>query len=190
MVNIYESGKLPLASVQIDNVAKHFHVSFPNDYRDFMLQYNGGVVSQPRAFKCADGQERDIAWFYDIDQSSESDICRMNAMRTGRLPKNFVAIGCDNSSNEICMNCNAGAGLGGIYFWDFNFEADRESGETPEQAGNYSLVADSFTNFLACLYTPAPREETDDMQEVTIISTPEKDAFFNELMKRKGIPTE
>ena len=152
MLNIAEPGTLPISERQIVDVEKSFGLSFPVEYKQFMLDKNGGIVASPRSFKIADGKEEHIEWFYNIAEDTRSDIRRANDMKAGRLPKGFVSIGYDGGGNEICIDCNQGENYGCVYFWDHDFEADQASGMTPEEAGNYYLIAKSFSEFCGALF--------------------------------------
>lgn len=187
MVSMYKTGKLPISEAEIDEVQAFFGVTFPSDYREFMLKNNGGILDGASSFKCNNGFASCVGWFYRIEKESNSDIRDANELRDGRLPAYFVSIGTDGGGDEICIDCRSGEGFGRVYYWDHNFEAHQEHGMTPEEAGNYHLIANSFSEFLDCLYEqPMPSDE-EIATDVIDTSTPEMKSRMQALMKRKGL---
>ncbi len=187
MVRMYETGKLPISEAEINEVQEYFDVTLPSDYREFMLNYNGGVLEGASSFKCNDGFSSCVGWFYNFDKESKSDIRDANELREGRLPKYFVSIATDGGGDEICIDCRPGNGYGKIYYWDHNFEADQEQEMTPEEADNCHLIADSFSQFLDCLFERTMPSEEEIAAETVDASTPEMKARMEALMKRKGL---
>lgn len=185
MVKFYKTGKLPLSSNELKEVSNYFGVQFPDEYQRFMLEYNGGTVEDTHNFKYADNIGA-IAWFYDVDKNSNSDLKYNNEMRKGRFPKGFVSIGTNGGGDEICIDCGAGEGFGKVYFWDHNFEADQSDPEfaTPELANNFFLIADSFDTFLRGLFKA---EHTEDRGEMTVTITPKNKELLEETMRRLGL---
>ena len=61
MVEMLETGKLPLSLKQIEEVQKYFGVVLPADYVEFMLQFNGGLP-YANAFDCENGRSS----FFDL----------------------------------------------------------------------------------------------------------------------------
>lgn len=184
MTDVSDPGP-PLTMHEIEQVEKKLNVSFPADYKAFLLKNNGGVPS-PGDFDCLDGESSAVAWFYSIEPKSESDILFSNNMRKGRLPKGFVAIASDGGGNEICLDCKPGPQFGCVYFWDHEMEADCSAGMKPENAGNTHLIANSFSKLIDCLYD-APTPEIPDELRGTGSTPPENEGILEALMKRKGL---
>jgi hypothetical protein len=75
---------------------------------------------------------------------------RLESLRktyAGRVPDGLLPIGTDPFGNVFCLGLG-GAWRGKVWFWDHESEADE--GEPP-RVDNLSMVAASFTSFLAAL---------------------------------------
>ncbi len=175
--------KPPITTAQITAVEAALKVLLPADYKELMLKVNGGLVD-PSSFVCIDGEQGDIAWFYHICPGDDNDILKRAKIRESRLPRGFVAIGYDGGGNEICIDCTPGPRYGKVYFWDHEMEADLSQGIGPDEAGNIHLIANSFTEFLDCLY-----EKNMDHIEPTgeLVPDPEARKALEDLMRRKGL---
>ncbi|MBS1998652.1 MAG: SMI1/KNR4 family protein [Cyanobacteria bacterium SZAS LIN-2] len=139
-----------ISDEDLKRVEQTLGLVLPSQYHALMLASNGGIVS-PGSFQCVDGEDGNIAWLYHVLPGDDDDILERAAERAGRLPKDFVAVGCDGGGNEICIDCGSGEGYGKVYFWDHEKEADETQGLTPESAGNVHLIADSFDQFISRL---------------------------------------
>ncbi len=158
-------------------------VNFPADYQEFLLKSNGGTVCL--SFDCADNERSSVGAFYRILSGHHDDIIEANKLRAGRLPRGFVAIADDyGGGDEICIDCTPGPRYGKVYFWDHEMEADLSQGIGPDEAGNIHLIANSFTEFLDCLY-----EKNMDHIEPTgeLVPDPEARKALEDLMRRKGL---
>ncbi|MDX2105821.1 MAG: SMI1/KNR4 family protein [Candidatus Melainabacteria bacterium] len=173
---------------QIDNIEKTLKVSFPEDYKRFLLAHNGGTPS-PGAFNCVDGESSSVCGFHEIGADDHKDILNVAKIRKDRLPRNFVAIACDGGGNEICIDCEPGQDFGKVYFWEHETEADLSQGETPETAGNIHLIAPSFTKFLECLHE-APMTEISPELKGELSTPPENEGVYEAMLKRKGLMRE
>ena len=122
-------------------------VRFPDDYRHFLLQNNGGKPD-PNMFLIPDhplsGQSDLLDWFYCIAQDSPIDIISAYRVFNGRVPSECLPIGCDPGDNQICL-VTSGIKQGKIYFWDHEEEADED--EEPTYSNMY-LIADSLDDLL------------------------------------------
>lgn len=184
MVQMHSTGKLPLLEQDIQRVAKHFGVEFSAEYQQFMLATNGGILAGASSFKCQNGFQSCVGWFYSIDKGDDSDIIAANERRQYRLPKQYIAIGTDGGGDEICLDCRPGPGFGNVYYWDHNFEADQESGMLPEDADNCYFIADSFSKLLDSLFEtklPTPSEEEIGENK----KRPENRGLLEEIMKKR-----
>lgn len=155
----------PITEKQIHDVEAVLKVTLPQDYKELILKYNGGVID-PGSFVCKDGVHACIAWLYHFWTEDDSDILERASIRRGRLPSGFVAIGYDGGGNEVCIDCTPGPRYGKVYFWDHEMEADLSQGIGPDEAGNVHLIADNFSQFLDCLYDE-PSDDNEPSGEVT-----------------------
>lgn len=143
-----EDSSAPLTEADIQQVEQEINVRFPDQYRQFILQYNGGRPI-PNVFMIPDdripGQSSMLDWFYCIDLSDEyNHLLRNLDVFRDRMPSDCVPIGCDPGGNQICLIVS-GAQTGKIYFWDHEEEADE--GEIPTYRNMY-LIAESIDDLL------------------------------------------
>jgi hypothetical protein len=119
----------------------HFEMSIaarlPDDYRDFLLRYNGGY---PRPSKFRGGDEV-LSHFFGLWQK-HADLNYELLAHRGFIPEGTIPIASDPFGNSILLEV-ARPNLGRIWFWDHE-----RSGE-PAKA--VSLLANSFTEFVESL---------------------------------------
>src|ERR1700732_179109 len=119
-----EKPRSPLRREDITRVERELGVVFPEDYRQFLLRYNGGRP-KPDLFRIeAAGPEWDdiMNWFYCIDKGDLHDLAKKNETFRGRMPREMLAIGNDPLGNQICLAVK-GPKKGSVYFWDHENEA-------------------------------------------------------------------
>lgn len=152
MIEMHKTGPLPITAKQLDEVEKATGLKFPESYRQFMLETNGGFPLHG-TFHLKDGEDgSELELFYHLLPGDRYDLLEVQKGRQGRLPTGFLAIADDPYSNEICINCTPGLDYGAVYFWDHEMEAAIFEDLTPDAAENYHLIADSFPDLLTCLY--------------------------------------
>ncbi len=197
MLEVTDHGP-SITEKDLQKIEKALRVKLPDDYKKQMLKTNGGSVGG--CFTLKDGRSGSTldALYSILFDDDDYDLVQANKNRKGRLPVGFVAIGPDPGGNEICIDCKmppTRGSYGGVYFWDHDFEADRDSGMTPETAGNFHLIADNFTDFMNCLYElvlpesdDESADEPDAEPEDVVELTPEQDAALKQLVKRLSQP--
>jgi hypothetical protein len=120
---------------------------FPDDYRQFLKQYNGGRP-EPRSFSEQNGKPcSSVHYFLSVNGKEFVDMIEEIRSYAGRLPTRFTPIAYDSFGNVICLSMS-GDDRGAVYFWDHEREADETEGESPETIGNVTLIANSFSEFL------------------------------------------
>ena len=124
---------------------------FPKDYRDFLLQYNGGSVV-PNCFDFLNGQPGSLVHFFMKINSKDIYNDLLSNIRTfnQRIPTSFISIAGDPFGNQVCIAIS-GPEYGKIYFWDHENEAD--DGE-PATMDNMTLITQNFSDFLNSLHLP------------------------------------
>lgn len=119
--------------------------TLPADYREFLLQYNGGRPN-PKFFVFKDSENgSSIHTFLGFSDEYSKSLVKKRSMFHKRIPMRFFPIAYDDGGNLICISVS-GNDYGKVYFWDHDFEAD--TGESPETADNCTLIADEFTQFI------------------------------------------
>jgi hypothetical protein len=123
-------------------------ISFPEIYRKFLLQYNGGVP-EPALFTVSRWGKTLVNRFFGISKNDPDDFIIRNAAVRRRLPGNSFAIADDPGGNTIILIYD-GPNKGKIYFWDH----EEESGPTGEDASrfpNVHYLADGLKELLDSL---------------------------------------
>lgn len=126
----------------------------PEDYRSFLRNCNGGYLGGRYWYRGRNPEGREvevgvhhIGGFRSESYFSLPDIRRAYA---GRIPDALVWIHDDPFGNAICLGI-AGEYHGRVYFWDHENEPDDDWDGSVESAGNLTLIADSFTEYVAGL---------------------------------------
>ncbi len=123
----------------IEQDIMHFQMGLaavlPEDYREFLLRYNGGYPN-PAGFR---GGDEVINSFFGFCQKHHCLLCNYYIHRTV-LPNGIIPIANDPGGNLVCLVVSK-PDRGKVLFW--NHECGDSSG--------LSLLADSFTSFLDSL---------------------------------------
>lgn len=140
-----------LSSKDIKEMEGELNLSFPKDYKDFLLKTNGGMPEDEVEFDFIENgtsdedefeQGSDIHYFYDDNEIMES---YENLVDEELIPDEYLPIACDSFDNQILLRLGKCDNYGAIYF------ADAESEESEDSGWVLSKVADSFTAFLGML---------------------------------------
>jgi len=150
MANIQISDSYPpLIKADIAELERKLGISFPFDYKNFLLAHNGGHPT-PDSFSIkgeAEGSKSMIQGFFGIQAGEYDNLFDTMQRYHSRVPANFLPIAYDPGGNLICLSV-AGEDMGKVYFWDHEEEA--EEGEPPSYDNVY-FVADSFNDLLNSL---------------------------------------
>jgi cell wall assembly regulator SMI1 len=124
----------------------------PEDYRAFLIAYNGGTVS-PTSFRISEAEgDSTLARFHGLhDGPTWARLDAAVAAYRGRIPAWLLPIAADEGGNAICIGLT-GEDRGRIYFWDHERE-----GASPDIAVTH--IAPSFKAFCDHLFdfgTDAP----------------------------------
>lgn len=153
MVTIHESRPTASAS-QVAQAETQLNVRLPQDYRDFLMNTNGGypdpdgfdILWQPGQPPAEDWKTSTLSRFYAITEERHSNLLKANLVTfVKRLPASTIAIATDAGSNQLLLALG-GPLAGKVLFWAKDHEV--EEGETPGY-DNIGIVADSFTDLLA-----------------------------------------
>lgn len=117
----------------------------PVQYRDFLLEYNGGNV-KPNVFKISDDEgETALNTLYGLDiNESYDELSSVFDSLYGEIPNEFISIGDDSGGNQICLGTSEEY-AGKIYIFLHDIEPT-------EKMSNMFLISDSFDSFLDSLY--------------------------------------
>lgn len=139
-----EHEKITLNNITV--CEEKMNIKFPRDYKEFLIEYNGGNV-KPNIFKVSDSQgESAVNMFYGIDVSDQyDDLLSVFDSLDGEIPDDFISIGDDSAGNQICLGVR-NIYSEKVYIWIHDMEVD-------EDMDNMFILADSFNEFIGKLYT-------------------------------------
>lgn len=140
-------GSYPCISVaDLSTVENRIGKSLPDEYRNFLLENNGGCPEFQKFSKL--GEENSyfgiLSWFFGICPGNQNDLVLTVERLSDRVPDNVIPIACDPSGNFVVLSVDK-EDRGKIYFWDHEEECDE--GEVPTYDNLY-LVANNFNDFL------------------------------------------
>ncbi|MEK4077564.1 SMI1/KNR4 family protein [Paenibacillus sp. FSL R5-0486] len=144
MATIYNTNeKIKLKN--IEEFEAKYDVVLPVQYRDFLLEYNGGNV-KPNVFKISDDEgETALNTLYGLDiNESYDELSSVFDSLYGEIPNEFISIGDDSGGNQICLGTSEEY-AGKIYIFLHDIEPT-------EKISNMFLISDSFDSFLDSLY--------------------------------------
>lgn len=132
----------------ISEFEHHIGFTLPEDYREFLLKYNGGT-SQKRYstfFVKELNQEisLDVLFGLNVDKL---DLQKWNDEFVDDMLENTIIIG-DDPGGGLIVLIN-GLDMKGVYYWDDSFNFEQSSEER-----NIYKVADSFHEFIEVLKNP------------------------------------
>jgi hypothetical protein len=134
---------------KISKLEEKLGMSLPDDYRGFLLRYNGG---EPERNVSQTGSPRvGVHIFYGIIKRSSGehwrDLLWHRHLLIDRVPTNILPIAGDEGGNQICLSLRPES-YGWIYYWDHELEA--EEGQ-PATFDNMSKINSSFRAFVQSL---------------------------------------
>jgi SMI1-KNR4 cell-wall len=157
--------KQPLTSLEpLIHFETALGATLPDDYRQFLIDCNGGVYRGRHWFfgPTPEGGKTD-AGIHHIGGLREEAHLSLIASRDvyqsashARIPRSLLWIMDDPFGNAICIGLTA-TYRGLVYFWDHELEPDADDWDGHvESSGNITLLAASFTGFIAAL-KPRPK---------------------------------
>jgi hypothetical protein len=149
----------PAPMDKLDRLEHEIGATLPLDYRDFLMRSNGGCVGGALWYsEITPGGNKADAGVHHVGGFREQSYFSLIANRegySGRIPMELLWIMDDPFGNAICLGID-GAYRGRVYFWDHEQEPNRARWDGRfETARNVSLIANSFTDFVAGLRSNA-----------------------------------
>ncbi len=136
---------------QIKEIEKYVNLKFHNEYKEHLLQYNGGQCL-PNVFRFNENgkwAESCIDWFlaiYDGEYDNLKKYIQIYKIEEKRLPIHILPFAHDPGGNLICISCD-NEDEGSIYFWDHENEVDYNASGDNDYSNLY-FVAKSFNDFI------------------------------------------
>ncbi|MCL9635033.1 SMI1/KNR4 family protein [Bacillus zanthoxyli] len=132
-------------SLSIEDLERFEHshsITIPREYRDFLLEYNGGYPN-PSVYKISEKLGESIVnIFYGIGTMYDN-LEKKFDLFDEIVEAGFMAIADDPSGNQICIGIS-NQYFGQVYHW--------AHGEETEEMENIYFLSNSFNDFLNCLY--------------------------------------
>lgn len=130
----------PINSADIVEFEETNEVSLPEDYKEFLLQHNGG---RPEANVLADAGT-DVQWLFGmVEEPAWASLFHALDTYEGRIPAWYMPIGTDSGGNLFIMSLYE-ENKGVIALWWHEDEVEQNGSEYFE---NLTHVADSFGEF-------------------------------------------
>jgi hypothetical protein len=137
----------PVSEADVQQYEQRLGVTFPEDYRNFLLTTNGGI---PMPFYLDVPDENHVLrvdFLYAIKNEYDiSDLVyeleNLSSRMSGKLPDGFIVIGHDPGDGKFLLGTR-GEHASQVWFWD----TERWMSTTSASENTY-WIADSFTDFL------------------------------------------
>ena len=134
-----EFGRLSL--LELNEFEQVNGKKLPQDYRDFLLEFNGGMPNPNSNVKL----DRVVLYILGMHNGDYyASLYKHIDMFAGRLPFSTFPIATDPFGNLYLMSLHS-ENYGQIFFWDHEGEPENQDGHYVD---NCSFVAYSFTQFL------------------------------------------
>jgi hypothetical protein len=160
---LQDSDDPPLNPQTLKEVQIALGVRFPNDYAEFLLQFNGGDFHRhvmfyvPNATEWPEGVGVDFFFGVSGSPGSGGDLRWYAQTLAGRVPDDCLAIAhCGGLDMILVLVNDSKPDFGEVWFWDGTEEGEGD---------NIHWLADSFSEFLSMLqydtYYDYEEQETD-----------------------------
>lgn len=139
----------PVTESDIQAFETHLNARLPEEYRQFLMQHNGGKP-EPRCFPVdIDGfpNEDCITYFLCLSDTEQDSLSKTLKIYRNRIPANLLPIALPVAVDLVCLSIS-GDDYGTVYFWDHNWEVT----EYEPDYTNVHFVAHSFNELLNNLY--------------------------------------
>jgi SMI1-KNR4 cell-wall len=152
MIERMEHCGRALTEEDVRSLEHEIGFSLPEDYRRFLLRYNGGIP-RPGAFRIRGMPGNPygvIQVFFGIDRDIDSSNLKWNyEVFSQDGPADLLPVACTPSGDVICLT-SSGQGAGSVVLWDY-YNAPRDP---LSREGMYQL-ADSFNQFVQGIFATA-----------------------------------
>ncbi|MBN2256593.1 MAG: SMI1/KNR4 family protein [Anaerolineaceae bacterium] len=137
----------PLSRNRLNNFERSLNITLPNDYKDFLLKYNGGQP-KPSCFWIKQNQDGSgILNFYGLhDGNKYLSISTYKGKEPYGIPDSMIPIGEDGIGNYICISISNDC-YGVIYFLDHDIHPYNDHNSLK----GITKIADNFTSFINSL---------------------------------------
>jgi hypothetical protein len=124
-----------------------FEINLPQDYKDFLLEYNGANVEKGYIYVKELNEYMLMGNLFGIAiEKGFADINKINDEYGEDIPEKALLIGTDAGNSFILLKCNDGEK--GIWFYDDSYFFEQSTDEL-----NTYFICETFTEFLEMLET-------------------------------------
>lgn len=142
----YRDGYEPLSARDIDALEERTDWRLPSDYREFLLEQNGGTITDELAIRLPNPTPNsswcNVDLFYLLAPGVPDNI----ESESASLPDGFVAVA-ESDKDKICIDARRSSD-GAVYFWDRAQFWESEEEETEEEPEVLFWAANSLKEFL------------------------------------------
>ena len=145
----------PTDETAIRRLEERLGIRLPEQYRQFMLAYNGSFVDLNASIRYMEGDMENglpLQCFFglcdeDHGYSIESNLDEY--VDGSRVMRSFLPIGIDQTDDLVCLKIK-GDNVGSVYAWIFEEEAEPEDVEAENEAGweNMYFLAENFDQLI------------------------------------------
>jgi cell wall assembly regulator SMI1 len=130
----------------IEKIEKELHVTLPEDYKNFLIKYNGAVIDDAYIYVEDLQQKMMMGLFYGVDLKNYADILITNKEFSIDLLENSLLIGTDDGEGWILLICDGEND--GIWYYDHSYFFDQSTDDL-----NTYYICETFSDFIKLLET-------------------------------------
>lgn len=151
-IEAYKNGDIK----KVLKLEKDFRVKLPEDYKDFLIQYNGGDVDDAYLYVKDLDEYMLMGYLSGIDVEAEfADIAKFNDEYHEDIPKKSILIGSDEGEGWILLVCDGENN--GVWYYDHSYFFDPSTDEL-----NTYFICETFSDFIKMLETTIPAEDEEN----------------------------
>jgi hypothetical protein len=141
-IKAYKNGN----TEEVSKLEKNFIIKLPEDYKNFLIQYNGGYVIDGYLYVKELDEIMPMGYFWGIGiETGFANIIEINE-EYDNIPKKSLLIGTDEGSGFLLL-VNDGEN-NGIWYYDHTYFFDQSTDEL-----NTYFICDAFSDFIKLLET-------------------------------------
>jgi hypothetical protein len=143
-----DNSQPPVQDADLKKIEASLGYALPLEYRNFILQNNGGRPV-PHRFSTVDGKiESGVKLLFPVADVGDNLLSEIDDFTlTGTIPRNLFPIATDPIENRLLLS-GAGDDVGSVYYWSWDEEPD----DTTCSYRYMRKIADNFNDFLAKLH--------------------------------------
>ena len=142
-IEAYKNGN----AEKVSKLEKEFRIKLPEDYRNFLIQYNGGDVEDGNLYVKELDEDMRMGYFFGIGiEEGFADITEINDEYDDDIPKKSLLIGMDEGSGFLLLI--SGGEDSGIWYYDHTYFFDKSTDDL-----NTYFICETFSDFIKILET-------------------------------------